>query len=246
MEIYQNSGTNVLIVDDRIENLFSLETILKQPDLNIIKANSGEEALRKILKHDIALILLDVQMPGMDGFETAELIRCNEATQHIPIIFVTAISKEDGHVFKGYDSGAVDYIFKPLEPAILRSKVSVFLELHNHKKKIISQNKELNAANKKIIEQQNELIKEERLKVILQLAGAAAHELSQPLMILLGNIDLLQMDSARSEKELKSLSRIKEAGQKLSQVVQKIQMVDQHELITHDSKTRILKLDRKK
>ncbi len=243
--IPKDSNANILIVDDRPENLFSLEAILKQPELSIIKAGSGEEALRLILKHDIALILLDVQMPGMDGFETAELIRCNEETQYIPIIFVTAISKEDRHVFKGYDSGAVDYIFKPLDPLILKSKVSVFLDLHHKKEEVLRQNEELNAANQKILEQQNELIEEERLKVILQLAGAAANELSQPLMVLLGHIDLLEIDSAGSGKELKSLSQIKEAGQKLSQVVKKIQLVDEYQLIDHDSKTQVLKFDRK-
>jgi response regulator RpfG family c-di-GMP phosphodiesterase/DNA-binding CsgD family transcriptional regulator len=138
-----NQQISILIVDDRPENLFSLETILKQSHLNIVKAASGQEALRQVLKHDIALILLDVQMPEMDGFETAALIRCNENTQYIPIIFLTAINKEDRHIFKGYDSGAVDYIFKPLDPGILKSKVNVFLEIYNQKKLIEDQNKTL-------------------------------------------------------------------------------------------------------
>jgi two-component system cell cycle response regulator len=241
----EEQNAKILIVDDRPENLFSLETILKQPALNIIKANSGEDALRKVMKNEFALILLDVQMPGMDGFETAELIRSNQDTQYIPIIFVTAINKDEKHVFKGYDSGAVDYIFKPLDPVILKSKVSVFLQLYHHKKQISVQNAELHVANQTILNQQSELIEEERLKVILQMAGAAAHELSQPLMVLLGNIELLEMDSPRSESEMMRLSKIKESGQKLSQIVQKIQMIDKHELIDHDSKTQILNLDRK-
>ncbi len=138
-----DQSTKILIVDDRPENLFSLEVILKQRGLKIIKAGSGEDALKKVLKNDIALIMLDVQMPGMDGFETAELIRCNEETQYIPIIFITAISKEQKHVFRGYDSGAVDYIFKPLDNTILKNKVAVFLELYRQRKIIENQNEKL-------------------------------------------------------------------------------------------------------
>ena len=94
--------TNVLIVDDRPENLLALESLLENPSLNILKANSGNEALGLVLRHDFALVLLDVQMPEMDGFETAELMRSSLKTKHIPIIFVTAISKEQQHIFKGY------------------------------------------------------------------------------------------------------------------------------------------------
>lgn len=125
--------TNILLVDDKPENLLALETILKRPGLNLLKALSGNEALGMLLDYDFALILLDVQMPEMDGFETAELMRGNEETRHIPIIFVTAISKERKHVFRGYEAGAVDYLFKPLDPEILQSKVNIFLELYQQK-----------------------------------------------------------------------------------------------------------------
>jgi len=125
--------TNILLVDDRPENLLALETILKRPGLNLLKALSGNEALGMLLDYDFALILLDVQMPEMDGFETAELMRGNEETRHVPIIFVTAINKEQKHVFRGYEAGAVDYLFKPLDPEILQSKVNIFLELYQQK-----------------------------------------------------------------------------------------------------------------
>ncbi len=128
---------NILLVDDRPENLLVLESILESPDMNLIKTTSGNEALGLILERDYALVLLDVQMPDMDGFETAELLRGPEKTKHIPIIFVTAISKDQEHIFKGYESGAVDFLFKPIEPEILRSKVRIFCELH--KQKIIIQ-----------------------------------------------------------------------------------------------------------
>jgi PAS domain S-box-containing protein len=121
---------NVLIVDDVPENLVALEAILEPLRENLIRAGSGEEALRMLLVHDVAVILLDVQMPGLDGFETAALIKQREKTRSIPIIFLTAISKEEQHVFRGYSRGAVDYLTKPFEPEALRSKVSVFIELH--------------------------------------------------------------------------------------------------------------------
>ncbi len=121
---------NLLLVDDVEENLVALEAVLEPLGQVIVKAGSGEEALRELLRRDFARILLDVQMPGLDGFETASLIKQRRRSKYIPIIFLTAISKEDRHVYRGYSAGAVDYLFKPFEPEVLRSKVSVFIELH--------------------------------------------------------------------------------------------------------------------
>jgi len=125
---------NILIVDDRPENLLVLESVLENMNCNIIKAVSGNQALSLMLDYDFALVLLDVQMPDMDGFETAELMRSSGRTRYIPIIFVTAISKDQKCIFKGYEVGAVDYLFKPIEPVILRSKVRVFIEVYSQKK----------------------------------------------------------------------------------------------------------------
>ena len=136
---------NVLLVDDLPQNLLALEAILEPLDQNLIRAGSGDEALKKLLLHDVAVILLDVQMPGMDGFETAELIKSRERTRHIPIIFLTAISKDREHVFRGYSSGAVDYLFKPFEPEVLRSKVAVFVELHEKTQTVRRQAEQLRA-----------------------------------------------------------------------------------------------------
>src|ERR671930_171989 len=120
----------VLLVDDRPQNLLTLEAILEPLGQELVRAGSGEEALRILLaRDDFAVILLDVQMPGMDGFETATLIKQRERTRNIPIIFVTAISKEEQHVFRGYETGAVDYVFKPFNPDVLRAKIGVFVEL---------------------------------------------------------------------------------------------------------------------
>ena len=118
----------ILLVDDRDENLLALEAVLEPTGCRLVSARSGDEALRALLKDDFAVILLDVQMPGLDGFETAELIRARERSRAVPIIFVTAISKEPHNVFRGYETGAVDYLFKPLDPVVLRSKVEVFVE----------------------------------------------------------------------------------------------------------------------
>ena len=126
----------ILAVDDQPANLVSLEAILDGEDRELIKATSGPDALKVLLKEDISLVLLDVQMPGMDGFEVATLMRQRKDTQSIPIIFVTAISKEDKYVFKGYQVGAVDYLFKPLDPVILQSKVDFFLQLDRQRREL--------------------------------------------------------------------------------------------------------------
>ncbi|MCG8634126.1 MAG: response regulator [Desulfobacterales bacterium] len=236
---------NILIVDDKPQNLISLEAILENPDVNIIKADSGNAALSKMLDHDFALVLLDVQMPDMDGFETAELIRGNKRNRHIPIIFVTAISKEKKHIFKGYQSGAVDYIFKPLDPDILKNKVGIFLDLFRQRKMIENRNIQLQKANKTILAQQKSLIEEERLKVMLQMAGAAAHELNQPLMILLANLEMLEFVKNDPQKIFELIPKIQAAGEKISGTVKKIQNVSYDMTTDHDSKTKIIRLDQK-
>jgi CheY-like chemotaxis protein len=135
--------TNILLVDDRPENLLALEGILEPLGQNLLYAHSGEDALRQLLLHDVAVILLDVAMPDLDGFETAALIKQRERTRHIPIIFVTAISKDEEQVFRGYSAGAVDYVFKPFNPDVMRSKVSVFIELHEKNEQLRRQAEQL-------------------------------------------------------------------------------------------------------
>jgi signal transduction histidine kinase len=127
---------NFLIVDDLEENLLSLEALLQRDGLAFLKARSGDEALEILLKHDVALALLDVQMPGMDGFQLAEFLRGNERTRHIPIIFLTAGSADNQRRFRGYEAGAVDFIQKPIEADILRSKAKVFFDIHHQRRQI--------------------------------------------------------------------------------------------------------------
>ena len=145
----------ILLVDDRPENLFALEQTLKPLNAEMTRANSGEEALSHVLRNQFALILMDVQMPGMDGFEAVSLMRDYDETKNVPVIFVTAISKEQKFVQLGYDSGAVDYLFKPISPDILLSKVKVFLELEKQRlelKSAIRTNKIMAAQNKTVLD----------------------------------------------------------------------------------------------
>jgi len=130
---------NILLVDDRPENLLALEAVLAPLNQNLVTAESGEEALRHLLDGEFALILLDVQMPGMDGFETALQIKERPRTKDVPIIFITAISQEPHHALRGYSAGAVDYLFKPFDPWALRTKVGIFTELHNKTRKLKEQ-----------------------------------------------------------------------------------------------------------
>lgn len=128
-----DENMNVLIVDDRPENILALESILEGLPLKIYTSLSGNDALALMFDTDFSLVLLDVQMPEMNGFEVAELMRSCEKTRSIPIIFVTAINKEQKYVFKGYELGAVDYLFKPIEPLVLKSKIKVFIEIYKQK-----------------------------------------------------------------------------------------------------------------
>jgi PAS domain S-box-containing protein len=143
----------ILLVDDRRENLLALEAVLEPLGHGLVSVGSGAAALKELLREDFACILLDVQMPELDGFETARLIKQRERSRHIPIIFVTALSKDEQHVFRGYSAGAVDYIFKPVDPDVLRSKVGVFVELWNKNRQL---------------QQQAELLHEQKLAALAQ------------------------------------------------------------------------------
>ncbi|WML49537.1 EAL domain-containing protein [Neobacillus sp. PS3-34] len=152
-----NERVNILIVDDRPENLLALEAIIERSDYNLIKAFSGEEALIHLLKYEFAVILMDVQMPGVDGFETAKIIKARERTKNIPIIFITANNIDSKHIFTGYSVGAIDYILKPFDPFILKAKIEIFVKMYKINKKnlhqtdiLIEKTKELETANKEL------------------------------------------------------------------------------------------------
>jgi CheY-like chemotaxis protein len=134
-----SGAAKILLVDDRPENLLALEAILAGLGHELVKASSGEEALKRLLAEDVAVILLDVQMPGMDGFETASHIKQRERTRDIPILFLTAIDGAAHQAFRGYAAGAVDYLAKPFDPWVLRAKVAVFVELHERRRQLEEQ-----------------------------------------------------------------------------------------------------------
>ncbi len=145
---------DILLVDDRVENLLTLEAVIGSPYYNLIKANSGEAALRYLLHQEPALILMDVQMPNMDGFETASLIKSNKRTREIPIIFITATNNDVIYLHKGYNHGAVDYLYKPYDVHVLKSKISVFVDLSRKTKKLLQVEKQLRESESKKREQQ--------------------------------------------------------------------------------------------
>src|SRR4026207_574432 len=151
----RRSEAKILVVDDRVDNLVSIEAILEQDDYTIVKANSGKAALKILLNdHDFSLILMDVQMPELSGYETATIIYERDKLRNIPIIFITAHSYDEDFIFKGYRMGGVDYIYKPINPDLLRMKVGVFVELYRKNQQLQQHEKKLLAANKSL---QNEI-----------------------------------------------------------------------------------------
>jgi DNA-binding response OmpR family regulator len=147
---------NILTVDDEPKNLTVLETVLDSPRYQLIRAESADKALLALLRHDFAVLILDVQMPGVTGFELAQMIKQRKKTSEVPIIFLTAYYNDDHHVIEGYDSGAVDYLLKPINPAILRSKVSVLAELFLKRRQLEEANRALSAevAERRLVQQQ--------------------------------------------------------------------------------------------
>ncbi|MDX2243697.1 MAG: response regulator [Leptolyngbyaceae cyanobacterium bins.302] len=216
---HPDTKVDVLLVDDRPENLIALEAVLEGLGQNLIKVQSGEAALKYLLQKDVAVILLDVQMPGMDGFETARLIRQRERSQHTPIIFLTAFQEGDELRSLGYTLGAVDYLYKPINSAILASKVSVFIELFKKNLEVQQQATQLIAKNAEIIrahaarqqaEEANRL-KDEFLAIV-------SHEVRTPLNSILGWSQLLlkrEFDTATTQRALETIARNAKAQAKI-------------------------------
>ena len=152
----QVDQASILLVDDRPANLMALEAVLEPLGERLVRAESGAQALWRLLEEEFALVLLDVQMPGLDGFQVASMLRERPATRHVPIIFLTGLSTDSSHVFQGYEYGAVDYLVKPLEPNILRAKVSVFVELYKKSKLVVRQAELLRQREREALERQSE------------------------------------------------------------------------------------------
>jgi two-component system sensor histidine kinase/response regulator len=190
-----------LIVDDIEENRLALSAVLRQPGVHLLTASSGAEALDLLLSHDVGLALLDVQMPEMDGFELAELMRGSARTRHVPIIFVTAGTSDQHRLFKGYDHGAVDFLFKPVEPHVLRSKASVFFELHRQRRLLALELRE----------------RSETLRTQEMLTAILGHDLRNPLNAMMLSAQALRLVS--TEPQVHQLAdRIVDSGKRIGRM----------------------------
>ncbi len=240
-DIQQESPIKILVVDDREDNLFSIETILEHENYIIVKAHSGKAALKILLtQHDFTLILMDVQMPDMSGFETANLIYQREKLKHIPIIFITAHNHNDEHVFEGYKLGAVDYIYKPINPELLRFKVGVFAEmyqknhqlmLHEKRLKQMNANLEREVEERRISEEKISLLNQQllennsNLKATIEeldrFAYVASHDLQEPLRKILVFSDKLlnSQKSQASEDMLRYMEKIVKASERMQKLI---------------------------
>jgi response regulator RpfG family c-di-GMP phosphodiesterase len=187
-----------LLVDDIEENLTALEGLLRRDGLELLKARSGAEALELLLVHEVSLAILDVQMPEMDGFELAELMRGAEITKHVPIIFVTAGGRDPQRMFKGYETGAVDFLFKPIEPHVLKSKADVFFELSRQRKELSN------------VLRLNEMF-----------VGILGHDLRNPLGAVLTGAQLLETQ-LQDATQLRIVRRMLSAGERMKAMVEQL------------------------
>ena len=235
------SPVKILAVDDREDNLLSIETILEREDYTIVKAGSGRAALKILLQqHDFTLILMDVQMPDMNGFETASLIYEREKLRHIPIIFITAHNQGEERMYEGYKMGGVDFIYKPINPELLRYKVSVFAELYqkthqllNHEQKLLSANRKLekDVEERRLTEEKIRLLNQQLVENNFQLkntieeldrfAYVASHDLQEPLRKILVFSDKIQTKYRDAvDKELhRSLEKIVKASERMQSLI---------------------------
>src|SRR5262249_18926904 len=192
---------NILLVDDKQENLVALEQLLEQPGGHLTAAHSGNDALRLLLKHDFAVVLLDVEMPAMDGYEVAELMRSAERTRLVPIIFVTAGDRSEERTFRGYEAGAVDFLYKPIDAHTLQSKVDVFVDLYR-------KTLELTAANT-ALERTGALLRE-RIADLENVSHTLSHDLRAPLRSIRSFTQVLaeSLPGAPSTEQTDALNRI--------------------------------------
>ncbi|GAA0513450.1 hypothetical protein CDO46_18460 [Pigmentiphaga sp. NML030171] len=200
-------SVKILVVDDIEENIVALEALVQRPDVELLRANSGPEALELLLGHDVALALLDVHMPGMDGFELAELMRGSPRTRHVPIIFLTAADRSTHRTFRGYEAGAVDFLYKPLDPHILRSKIDVFIQLQHQRLQLAEQ-----------LDTLTQLLRTNEMFV-----AVLGHDLRNPLSAIV-NISEVLVQTATDDRTRDWAGRIRNSGTRMSRMVD--QMLD--------------------
>lgn len=236
--------SKILLIDDREDNLMSIEAILEPNGYHFVKARSGRDALRILLsEHDFSLILMDVKMPNLNGFETASLIYERDKLKHIPIIFITANNFGDDNVYKGYQAGAVDYIYKPINPDVLRAKVSVFVELYEKTKKLQQQERSLLAVNQNLEKEIRERIaSEEKIqslnkqllrninhlesinKELDRFAFMASHDLQEPLrkIRLFANKFIIKNKNSIPATDLEDIERIQKSAERMQFLIRDI------------------------
>ncbi|MGN6385242.1 MAG: hybrid sensor histidine kinase/response regulator [Verrucomicrobiota bacterium] len=217
-----SSQVNILMVDDSPDKLLAMESVLSDLGPNLVKASSGEEALRLLLKGEFALILLDVNMPGMSGFETAQLIRKRKSLERIPIIFVTALSTTDADIFKGYSFGAVDYILTPIIPEILKTKVGVFIDLWKQRRELLAQAEALKALNTALETRAQQLGAANR--ELETFCYTVAHDLRAPLRAMEGLTSILLEDYAEKLDNIANDygQRIRSSASRMDQMIQEL------------------------
>ncbi len=249
-ELVHKGDIKILVVDDRDDNLFSIETILEKDNYIIRKANSGRAALKTLLtEHDFTLILMDVQMPDMNGFETATLIYQREKLKHIPIIFITAHNQDEAYMFEGYKMGAVDFIYKPINPDLLRFKVSVFVELYQKTRQLMQQEKKLLAANtnlgqeveeRRLTEEKIRSLNEQLLQNNQELKGineeldrfayVASHDLQEPLRKIMIFCDVMsqRLDNKVDPEVENCLNKITKASGRMQKLINDLLKFSRH------------------
>jgi two-component system, cell cycle sensor histidine kinase and response regulator CckA len=206
--------SKILIVDDKPENLLALADTLEELGADVLKAASGNDAIKATLNHDFALMILDVLMPEMDGYELAKILRAREETKRIPIIFLTAIYSDKEHVFKGYQSGAVDYLVKPYDPQILLNKTRVFIQLDQQKSELKGLNRSLEQRveerTAELVKANEELVKMQKLESLGLLAGGIAHDFNNILAGIMNNAYLVKGSIDKNSKACSYLERVEE------------------------------------
>ena len=200
-----NPPVNILIVDDIVHNITALEALLARPDIAVLVADSGTAALDLLLKHEVALAILDVNMPGMNGFELAALMRGSPRTSHVPIIFLTATAQDASRTFRGYEAGAVDFLYKPFDPRILQSKVDVFVQLEQQKRQLAAQ----------LVTTRQMLEANEMLMAVL------SHDLRTPLGAVLASAEYL-MRTAADEQSVTVAARVKNSSLRMARMVDQL------------------------